>query len=134
MSKALLTVILALLAVMSGAYGQKADSYEPNNEIGDASGINASQAISSSIFPAQDGDFYKIYIDNPGVLQAQLSDVPKDMKARMDFYGKHFKKHFPEAHFRVVFCEFFRVFLNFRRNDLGLFCRHSPSTLFSENL
>jgi predicted enzyme related to lactoylglutathione lyase len=75
---------------MSGAYGQKADSYEPNNEIGDASGINASQAISSSIFPAQDGDFYKIYIDTPGMLQAQLSSVPKDMKARIDFYGKNY--------------------------------------------
>jgi hypothetical protein len=90
MSKALLTVMLALLAVMSGAYGQKADSYEPNNEIGDASEINASQAISASIFPAQDGDFFKISIDTPGVLRAQLSDVPKDMKARMDFYGKNF--------------------------------------------
>jgi hypothetical protein len=88
MSKALLTVVLVLLAVMPGAYGQKADSYEPNNEIGDASGINTSQAISSSMFPAQDGDFYKIYIDTPGMLQAQLSSVPRDMKARIDFYGK----------------------------------------------
>ena len=90
MSKTLLTVILALLAVMSGAYGQKADSYEPNSEIGDASEINASQAISASIFPAQDGDFYKIFVESPGVLQAQLSDVPKDMKARIDFYGKNY--------------------------------------------
>jgi hypothetical protein len=90
MSKMLLTVILALLTVMSGAYGQKADSIEPNNEIGDATEINASQAISASIFPAQDGDFYKILVDTPGVLQAQLSNVPKDMKARMDFYGKNY--------------------------------------------
>ena len=90
MSKALLIVTLALLAVISGACGQKADSYEPNNEIGDASEIGFSETISSSIFPAQDGDFYKIHVDNPGVLQAQLSNVPKDMKARIDFYGKNF--------------------------------------------
>ncbi len=90
MPKTLLTVTLVLLAVISGAYGQKADSYEPNNEIGDASEIGLSQTISASIFPAQDGDFYKIHVDNPGVLQAQLSNVPNDMKARIDFYGKNY--------------------------------------------
>jgi len=71
MSKTLLTVTMLLLAAISGACGQKTDSYEPNNEIGDASGIGLNQTISSSIYPAHDGDFYKIHVDSPGVLQAR---------------------------------------------------------------
>ena len=90
MSKAIFVAItLALLAFLSGACGQKADSYESNNEIGDGSEINLSQTASANIFPAQDVDFYKIYIDNPGVLQAQLSNVPKEMKGRIDLYAKN---------------------------------------------
>jgi hypothetical protein len=86
----LLAVTLTLLAFMSGACGQKADSYEPNNEIGDASKIDLNQTVSASIFPAQDADFYKIYLDSPGILQAQLSNLPKEMKGRIDFYGKNY--------------------------------------------
>jgi len=89
MPKTLLIFALAMLAVLSGANGQKADSYEPNNEIGDATNLSLDQAISSSIFPAQDGDFYKIYVDSPGVLQAQLSNVPSEMKGRIDLYNKN---------------------------------------------
>jgi hypothetical protein len=85
-----LAVTLTLLVFMSGACGQKADSYEANNEIGDASKIDLSQAVSASIFPAGDGDFYKIYVDSPGILQAQLSNPPKEMKGRIDFYGKNY--------------------------------------------
>jgi hypothetical protein len=85
-----LAVTLTLLVFMSGACGQKADSYEANNEIGDASKIDLSQAVSASIFPAGDGDFYKIYVDSPGILQAELSNPPKEMKGRIDFYGKNY--------------------------------------------
>ena len=90
MSRSLLTIALALLAVLSGALGQTADSNEPNNEIGDATELSLNQAVSSSIFPAQDGDFYKIYVDSPGILQAQLSAVPAEMKGRIDLYGKNY--------------------------------------------
>jgi hypothetical protein len=86
----MLAITLAVMAVLSGACGQKTDSYEPNNEIGNASKINLTQTISASIFPVGDGDFYKIYIDNPGVLQAKLSDVTKEMRGRIDFYGKNY--------------------------------------------
>lgn len=85
----LVAVMLTMILFLSGAYGQK-DSFEPNNEIGDAGQIDPGQAISASIFPAQDVDFYKVYIDNPGILQAQLSNVLKDMKGRIDFYGKNY--------------------------------------------
>jgi hypothetical protein len=90
MSRSLLTIALALLATISGAGGQTADSNEPNNEIGDATELTLNQAISSSIFPAQDGDFYRIYVDSPGILQAELSAVPAEMKGRIDLYGKNY--------------------------------------------
>jgi hypothetical protein len=86
----LVAVMLTMLLFLSGACGQKADSFEPNNEIGDAGQIDPGHAISSSIFPAQDADFYKVYVDSPGILQAQLDNVPKDMKGRIDFYGKNY--------------------------------------------
>jgi hypothetical protein len=90
MPKTLMILVLAVLAVLlSGANGQKADSYEPNNQIGDATNLSLDQAISSNIFPAQDGDFYRIRLDSPGVLQAQLSNVPKAMKGRIDLYNKN---------------------------------------------
>ncbi len=84
-----LAIMLTMIAFLSGACGQKADSYEPNNEIGDASEIDLDQAASASIFPAQDGDFYKIYIDSPGILQAKLSNVPKEMKGRIDLHNRN---------------------------------------------
>jgi hypothetical protein len=87
MTRTFLIIALALLAVSSGACGQKADSNEPNNEIGDAIELSLDQAASSSIFPAQDVDFYKRYVDTPGILLAQLSNIPQDMKSRIDFYG-----------------------------------------------
>jgi hypothetical protein len=88
MSRALLIVVLFLSAMLSVACGQQADANEPNNEIGDATDLSSSQMVSSSIYPAQDGDFYKIYVDSLGILQAQLSNVPSEMKGRIDFYGR----------------------------------------------
>ncbi|MCU0638101.1 MAG: hypothetical protein MUE87_05735 [Methanothrix sp.] len=89
MSRALLIIALALLAFFSVASGQNADSHEPNNEMGDATELAVGQAATSSIFPAQDGDFYKIHLDSPGIIKAQLSAVPAEMKGRIDFYGKN---------------------------------------------
>jgi hypothetical protein len=57
MSRALLIVVLFLSAILSVACGQQADTYEPNNEIGDATDLSPSMTVSSSIFPLQDGDF-----------------------------------------------------------------------------
>ncbi len=89
MSRDLLIIALALLASFSVACGQNLDSYEPNNEMGDATELAVGQSATSSIFPAQDGDFYKIHLDSPGIIQARLSAVPADMKGRVDFYGKN---------------------------------------------
>jgi hypothetical protein len=85
-----LAMAFALMAVLSAASAQKPDSFETNNEIGDASDVTLSKAISSSIFPAQDVDFYKVYVDSPGILQARISDMPKEMSSRIDLYGKNY--------------------------------------------
>ena len=49
--------------------------------------------VKGFIFPAGDGDFYKIYIDKLVPLQASLESVPKStkasMKGRIDLYGKN---------------------------------------------
>lgn len=85
----LLSLALVLLAILPVACGQKVDSNEPNNEIGDATLINLSQTMSASIFPAGDVDFFKVYADSAGILEAKLTNVPKEMKGRIDLYGKN---------------------------------------------
>lgn len=89
MYRTLLVIALALSPVLPVACEQEADYYEPNNEIGDASELGLSQAVFSSIFPAQDVDFYKIHLETPGILRAQLSSVPPEMKGRIDLYGSN---------------------------------------------
>ncbi|OYV09375.1 MAG: Peptidase domain protein [Methanosaeta sp. NSP1] len=90
MAKALFLFALASMALFSLAIGQNADSFEPNNEIGDADELGVGQMVNASISPAQDYDCYKIHLDSPGVLSAQLSAIPDEMKGRIDFYGKNF--------------------------------------------
>ncbi len=89
MSRSLLIVVLFLMAVLSSAAGQQADANEPNNEIGDATDLSSSQSASASIYPAGDADFYMIFVESQGILQAQLSSVPAEMKGRIDFYGRN---------------------------------------------
>ena len=90
MAKALFLFAMASMALFSLAIGQNADSFEPNNEIGDADELGVGQMVNASISPAQDYDCYKIHLDSPGVLSAQLSAIPAEMKGRIDFYGKNF--------------------------------------------
>jgi len=66
------------------------DGNEPNSEIGDATPIGPDEAVGGTIFPAGDADFYKLWMDGPGDLEAKLESVPEDMRARIDLYGKNF--------------------------------------------
>ena len=61
------------------------------NEINAAIELSLNQSINSSIFPAGDGDFYKIYVTSPGILEAQLSNVPMGMRGRIDLYAENMK-------------------------------------------
>ncbi|MGB7570295.1 MAG: hypothetical protein WBL87_00905, partial [Methanothrix sp.] len=90
MAKALFLFALASMALFSLAIGQNADSFEPNNEIGDADELGVGQMVNANISPAQDYDCYKIHLDSLGVLSARLSAIPDEMKGRIDFYGKNF--------------------------------------------
>ncbi|MDF0593460.1 hypothetical protein P0O24_07680 [Methanotrichaceae archaeon M04Ac] len=66
------------------------DGNEPKSEIGDAAPISPGEAVGGTIFPAGDADFYKLWMDGPGTLEAKLESVPEDMRARIDLYGKNF--------------------------------------------
>ena len=66
---------------------------EPNGEIGDATEVQPGESVAAYIFPAQDGDFYKMFLNSSGILQASLTNVPQSvvgsMKGRIDLYGKN---------------------------------------------
>ena len=65
------------------------DSNEPNNQVGDSTDMGLGQTITGYICPVDDADFYKIQVDAPAILEAKLEEVPSDMKARIDLYGKN---------------------------------------------
>jgi len=65
------------------------DSYEPNNQVGDSTDMELGQTITGYICPVDDVDFYKIQVDAPAILEVKLEEVPSDMKARIDLYGKN---------------------------------------------
>ena len=79
---------LILLLTSCCVHGQ--DIYEPNNQLGDATGIDLNQSIRGSIFPAQDVDSYGFDLKSPGILKVSLESVPVDMRPRISLYGKNF--------------------------------------------
>ena len=82
------SVALILLLTTWCVHGQ--DLYEPNNHLGDATGIDLDQTIGGSIFPDRDVDSYGFDLNSPGILKVILESIPEDMKARIDLYGKNF--------------------------------------------
>jgi hypothetical protein len=66
------------------------DSKEPNNVLGDATEITFNQTVRGYIFPAGEWDDYKFHVNNLGILQVKLEEVPSDMRTRIDLYGKNF--------------------------------------------
>jgi hypothetical protein len=66
------------------------DSYEPNDQVGDASDVGLGQTLTGYICPKNDADIYKIWVDAAAVLEVSLDKVPNDMRSRIDLYGKNF--------------------------------------------
>ncbi len=66
------------------------DTNEPNTVLGDATDITFDQTVRGYIFPAKEGDNYKIHVNNSGILQVKLEEVPSDMRTRIALYGKNF--------------------------------------------
>ena len=83
----LITLTLLLLIIPS-VYGQ--DLNEPNNELGDSTGITFNQSVSGYIYPARDVDCYKFSVTSSGILQVKIEKVPSDMRPKIDLYGKNF--------------------------------------------
>ena len=84
------SVALILLLTTWCVLGQGQDLYEPNNQLGDATGIDIEQTIGGSIFPARDVDSYGFDLNSPGILKVIMESVPEDMKARIHLHGKYF--------------------------------------------
>ena len=65
------------------------DLNEPNSVIGDATEIEFNQTVHGYICPKSDVDYYKIHVNNPGILQVKLEKVPSDMRTRIDLWSKN---------------------------------------------
>lgn len=65
---------------------------EPNDQIGDSNEIKFASpvGVQGRIAPAGDVDFFRFHVDSAGMLDVQIDQVPDQMKARIDIYGKNF--------------------------------------------
>jgi hypothetical protein len=66
------------------------DLNEANSAVGDATEVEFDQTVRGYICPVHDVDYYMFHVNNPGILQVKLENVPSDMRARIDLYGKIF--------------------------------------------
>lgn len=66
------------------------DSFDPNNVLGDAAEIQLGQAVTASICPKGESDWYKIKIDSNAILSVSIMDVPEDMRSQIKLYDKNF--------------------------------------------
>jgi hypothetical protein len=67
------------------------DLNEPNSVVGDATEIELDQTVRGYICPRYDEDYYKIHVNNPGIFQVKLDNVPSDMKAQIKLLNKNFE-------------------------------------------
>jgi hypothetical protein len=66
------------------------DPNEPNSELGDATWMSTGGSAAGAINPAGDLDFFGFEVATPGILEVKLNDLPEEMRARIDLYGKNF--------------------------------------------
>jgi hypothetical protein len=65
------------------------DPYEPNNAIGDATGLKFDQPINAYICPHEDTDFYKFYINTSGIAHVKVENVPEEMETVIYLFNKN---------------------------------------------
>ena len=68
------------------------DSYDPNNGLGDASEIKPGEAITASICPHGELDWYKLQTGANGIVSVNVDGVPSDMRPDVSLYDKNFNK------------------------------------------
>ena len=96
MKKALLTLLPILL--LASSMCAKEDSFEPNNTKEKATVIKAATAVTGTIFPLKDHDWYKLVVPKGkrGRLVVSLDDVSKDYSPHVNIYdaeGREIGKH-----------------------------------------
>ena len=62
------------------------DPQAPNDNFADAAEIMVGEGRHGYIFPRGDLDYYRVHIDTVGILQASLTEVPRDMEGRLRLY------------------------------------------------
>jgi hypothetical protein len=62
------------------AFEPAPDNHEPDNDIGDATEIKLDEAVTAYICPGDDKDFYKLYLNSPGVAVLKVDSLPADMR------------------------------------------------------
>ncbi len=63
------------------------DSFEPNNDYGDANLLTQLNQVEGFIFPNGDQDWYRVQINQPGHLSAIMSGVPENITPVVDFFN-----------------------------------------------
>ena len=59
------------------------DVYEPNPDYAQATPLNFGEVIQAYIFPAGDNDWFRMEIDEPGLIRFSLENVPADIQISM---------------------------------------------------
>jgi hypothetical protein len=96
MRKALLTLLPIL--ILASSISAKEDSFEPNNTKEKATVIKAATAVTGTIFPLKDHDWYKLAVPKGkrGRLVVSIDNVSKDYSPHVNIYdaeGKEIGKH-----------------------------------------
>jgi hypothetical protein len=66
------------------------DTKEPESGLGDATEIPFNQTVRGYVFPSWDVDHYKFHVNNTGILQVEIEEVPSDMRTRIELRDKNF--------------------------------------------
>lgn len=65
----------------------RADTHEPNPTFGTAVGIATGQAVSGSILPKGDKDWYHFDVAAPGQIEVRVTDVPAELDVHVRVYN-----------------------------------------------
>lgn len=68
------------------------DPYDPNNVLGDAAEITPGSAVTASICPHGELDWFKLQANAGGTISVNVNAVPKDMRPGVSLYDKNFNK------------------------------------------
>ncbi len=88
MRKGISVVVIAFFVALSllTATVLATSEVEPNDEFGDATQIPLNKAVSATIYPAGDYDWFKVSVTETGILNISVVSVPAGMRAEIQLY------------------------------------------------